>query len=141
MGDENLTCGDNSCIFGILREKRGMGTNGGCRCFDPLDAWIESEKRWNRHEVAVVRRKAMAVVSKARAATERAEKAERERDEAEARAERLAGLLAEAGSVLLGNAAVLHRHVLTTGSERFNRTANRARDVAAKIDAALKDTP
>lgn len=64
-----------------------------------------------------------------------------ERAAAEARAKRLADLLAEAGSALLDNAAVLHRHVLTTGSEKSDWAANRARAVAAKIDTALKDTP
>ena len=34
-------CGDNSCIFGIIRVKGGMGTNGGCRCFKNLEVNTE----------------------------------------------------------------------------------------------------
>lgn len=56
MSDEQIGCGDNSCIFSVLRTSGGMGTNGGCRCFDALESWIESEKRWNRAEIQKVRR-------------------------------------------------------------------------------------
>lgn len=44
-------CGDNSCIFGAIKTRGGMSTNGGCRCFKNLESWIESEQRWNRDEV------------------------------------------------------------------------------------------
>jgi len=30
-------CGDNSCVFRVLRKSGGMGTNGGCRCFKNLE--------------------------------------------------------------------------------------------------------
>lgn len=43
-------CGDNSCVFGVIARK-GMGTNGGCRCFKNLEHYIESEQRWNREEI------------------------------------------------------------------------------------------
>ena len=54
--ETEVGCGDNSCIFSCIRSSRGMGTNGGCRCFQPLEHWIESEKRWNREEIAKLRR-------------------------------------------------------------------------------------
>jgi hypothetical protein len=72
---EPLWCGDNSCLFKSLAPSRGMATNGGCRCFDDVVAWVESEKRWNRKEVAVLRRKVTALLIKKRdadAANERA---------------------------------------------------------------------
>lgn len=31
-----------------------MGTNGGCRCFENLVAWLPEENRWNRDEVRKV---------------------------------------------------------------------------------------
>lgn len=37
MGTDSIGCGDNSCIFSCIREKGGMGTNGGCRCFKNLE--------------------------------------------------------------------------------------------------------
>ena len=40
MSDELIGCGDNSCIFKQLRPG-GMGTNGGCRCFKDLEAWVD----------------------------------------------------------------------------------------------------
>lgn len=47
-------CGDNSCVFSALNPPGGMGTNGGCRCFQNLITWNENEKRWNREEVRKV---------------------------------------------------------------------------------------
>ncbi len=41
---EPLTCGDNSCR---LDKPVGMGTNGGCRCFDGLNT--ESRHRVLRY--------------------------------------------------------------------------------------------
>jgi hypothetical protein len=35
--EEVIGCGDNSCIFGIIKQRGGMGTNGGCRCFKNLE--------------------------------------------------------------------------------------------------------
>lgn len=29
-------CGDNSCIFSCLNPPGGVGTNGGCQCFQNL---------------------------------------------------------------------------------------------------------
>lgn len=34
-------CGDNSCVFSIIRAKGGMGTNGGCCCFKNLELHTE----------------------------------------------------------------------------------------------------
>ena len=31
---ESLICGDNSCMFRFAAPQGGMGTNGGCRCFE-----------------------------------------------------------------------------------------------------------
>ncbi len=31
---EILSCGDNSCMFRFAVPQGGMGTNGGCRCFE-----------------------------------------------------------------------------------------------------------
>lgn len=56
MTAESIGCGDNSCIFGVIRKSHGMATNGGCRCFEPLISWNEQEHRWNRAEVQRVRR-------------------------------------------------------------------------------------
>jgi hypothetical protein len=64
--DEPVGCGDNSCIFGLLRTKGGMGTNGGCRCFENLINWNEKTRSWNREEVRKVRRATMMLVAKAR---------------------------------------------------------------------------
>ena len=44
-------CGDNSCVFSVIKTRGGVGTNGGCRCFKNLEHYIESEQRWNRDEV------------------------------------------------------------------------------------------
>lgn len=44
-------CGDNSCIFSALNPPGGVGTNGGCRCFQDLISWSEEAGRWNREEV------------------------------------------------------------------------------------------
>ena len=61
MSESNtrIGCGDNSCIFSDARPSGGMGTNGGCRCFENLESWIESEKRWNREEIRHVRQSVM----------------------------------------------------------------------------------
>ena len=53
---EDIGCGDNSCVFSVIKQRGGMGTNGGCRCFKHLESWIESEQRWNRPEVRKVQR-------------------------------------------------------------------------------------
>lgn len=68
-----IGCGDNSCIFYCIRTKGGMGTNGGCRCFDPLESWIESEKRWNFAEIGKLRRDVM-VLARAHYALKEREK-------------------------------------------------------------------
>jgi len=57
--ETRIGCGDNSCIFSDAKPSGGMGTNGGCRCFENLESWIESEKRWNREEVRHVRQSVM----------------------------------------------------------------------------------
>lgn len=54
-----IGCGDNSCIFSCIRPSMGMGTNGGCRCFEGMKYWIESEGRWNRKEIDKLRRDVM----------------------------------------------------------------------------------
>lgn len=41
MSDFRPGCGDNSCIFSIIRASGGMGTNGGCRCFKNLELHTE----------------------------------------------------------------------------------------------------
>ena len=38
-------CGDNSCRFGP-RERRGIGTNGGCRCADWIEDAIVEARAW-----------------------------------------------------------------------------------------------
>lgn len=68
----DIGCGDNSCIFNALRSP-GMGTNGGCRCFDELVTWSESERRWNRDEVHRVERFARMLAQELRTARKEAE--------------------------------------------------------------------
>ena len=63
-----LTCGDNSCMFRVLRSGGGQATNGGCQCFEPLEAWIEHEKRWNTAEVLRIRRQVGALLERLRVA-------------------------------------------------------------------------
>lgn len=58
MSDKCIGCGDNSCIFSCIRPKGGVGTNGGCRCFKNLEAWVDdgdSGQRRNHDEVRKVR--------------------------------------------------------------------------------------
>ena len=35
--DREPGCGDNSCVFSVIRNNGGMRTNGGCRCFKNLE--------------------------------------------------------------------------------------------------------
>jgi len=72
--ERRIGCYDNSCMFSILRPKGGVGTNGGCRCFENLVTWNETNKRWNRDEVREVRQLTMMLVQRLR-------QAEKERDE------------------------------------------------------------
>jgi len=72
--ERRIGCYDNSCMFSILRPKGGVGTNGGCRCFENLITWNETAKRWNRDEVREVRQLTMMLVQRLR-------EAEKERDE------------------------------------------------------------
>jgi len=37
MSYDVIGCGDNSCVFRVLRTTHGMATNGGCRCFKHLE--------------------------------------------------------------------------------------------------------
>lgn len=71
-----IGCGDNSCIFKLLRPG-GMGTNGGCRCFEDLVSWNEDAQRWNRDEVRKVKHATLMLLQQLRVA-------EKERDEARA---------------------------------------------------------
>jgi hypothetical protein len=57
--EQRIGCGDNSCIFSDAISDKGMGTNGGCRCFQDLEFWIEKEQRWNRKEINYLRRSVM----------------------------------------------------------------------------------
>lgn len=50
---DHIGCLDNSCLFKQLRPG-GVGTNGGCRCFENLISWLPAENRWNREEVRKV---------------------------------------------------------------------------------------
>lgn len=59
-------CGDNSCIFGVIKTRGGMGTNGGCRCFKNLEHYTDSEKRWNREEVNHVQRSTIMLAQRVR---------------------------------------------------------------------------
>lgn len=52
-----IGCGDSSCLFDVLNNKpKGMTTNGGCRCLDKFEVWIEDENRWNHSEISEIRR-------------------------------------------------------------------------------------
>lgn len=51
-----LTCADNSCMFGFAVPRRGMGTNGGCRCFEVS----------TREEIRALRRKVAHALNYAR---------------------------------------------------------------------------
>ena len=33
-----MYCGDSGCFFGSKEDKKGMHTNGGCRCLKPLES-------------------------------------------------------------------------------------------------------
>lgn len=50
---DHIGCLDNSCLFKQLRPG-GVGTNGGCSCFENLISWLPAENRWNREEVRKV---------------------------------------------------------------------------------------
>ncbi len=63
---DRIGCYDNSCVFRILRPGGGVGTNGGCLCFDDLVSWNEKAQRWNREEVRLVRRNTMMLVKRLR---------------------------------------------------------------------------
>ena len=41
MSDDVIGCGDNSCVFRVLRTTHGVATNGGCRCFKNLEMTAE----------------------------------------------------------------------------------------------------
>lgn len=59
MSDPQIGCGDNSCVFSVIRPRGGMGTNGGCRCFKNLVghlALTDGSTRSNREEVRQVER-------------------------------------------------------------------------------------
>jgi hypothetical protein len=68
---ESIGCGDNSCIFKQLRPG-GMGTNGGCRCFKNLEAWVDDGVggRWNKEEVRKVQQDTQRLASELRHARE-----------------------------------------------------------------------
>lgn len=49
-----IGCGDNSCVWG---SRGGMGTNGGCRCFDttgPMTDQNRQERRRARRAVVAL---------------------------------------------------------------------------------------
>lgn len=54
--DGQIGCGDNSCIFRVLRTGAGMATNGGCRCFKNLVGGAEDGSWSNRDDVKKVER-------------------------------------------------------------------------------------
>ena len=71
MSDEQIGCGDNSCVFRVLRPSGGMGTNGGCRCFKNLVCAADDGSWSNRDDAKKVERDTMrlrARVSKLEAA-------------------------------------------------------------------------
>lgn len=41
--DDFLDCGDNSCVYAL--ERKGMRTNGGCRCLKDIDIMNRDELR------------------------------------------------------------------------------------------------
>lgn len=57
-----VDCGDNSCAF--VRPKKGMRTNGGCRCFK--DGVWNTESRIAIQVMPVAIRKALEAISKLR---------------------------------------------------------------------------
>jgi hypothetical protein len=65
----DIGCGDNSCVFKVLRGP-GVGTNGGCRCFDNLISYLPEAQRWNRDEVRRVRMDTQRLASELRRARE-----------------------------------------------------------------------
>jgi hypothetical protein len=53
MRHHGLTkCGDNSCMFG---PPDGMGTNGGCRCFDKMHGWPTEARHAMQRAAMVIR--------------------------------------------------------------------------------------
>ncbi len=75
MSDMGIGCQDNSCIFKILRGA-GVGTNGGCRCFEALISWNEEAKQWNRPEVRKVQHDTQRLAHALRATQKRIEELE-----------------------------------------------------------------
>lgn len=72
---ESVGCGDNSCMFRVVKPKGGMATNGGCRCLKDLRYWNSHDGVWNDADVARVRNGIYALKSEL-------SKARRERDDA-----------------------------------------------------------
>ena len=72
---ESVGCGDNSCMFSVVKPKGGMATNGGCRCLENLRYWNSHDGVWNDADVARVRNGIYALKSEL-------SKARRERDDA-----------------------------------------------------------
>lgn len=71
---ETVGCGDNSCMFRVVRQAGGMATNGGCRCLTSLRYWNSHEGVWNDADVQRVHNGIYALKSEL-------SKARRERDE------------------------------------------------------------
>ena len=67
---DRIGCGDNSCVFRILRPAIGMATNGGCRCFKNLEHWDEHAGEWNRATVRAVQQNTERLASELRRARE-----------------------------------------------------------------------
>lgn len=57
-------CGDNSCIFSVLNPPGGVGTNGGCQCFENLECYIPELGRRNKQEVRQVKLATIALAQK-----------------------------------------------------------------------------
>ena len=68
MSAHTTGCGDNSCVFKVLRTGSGMATNGGCRCFSALVSWNEAAGRWNREDVQAVQQDVQRLVVELRRA-------------------------------------------------------------------------
>lgn len=48
-----VDCGDNSCVFRVLKKPSGMRTNGGCRCWANMTP--TEQRRWAQRAAMAMR--------------------------------------------------------------------------------------